>query len=85
MEYVRRRHLWQEVERGAGEEELKAAKHVLNANILTIGFARRATAYKRTDLLLSDPERLAAILKDDKRPVQLVMAAKAHPADEARA
>ena len=82
VEYVRRRHFRQEVERGAGEEELKAAKHVLNANILTIGFARRATAYKRTDLLLSDPERLAAILKNDKRPVQLVMAAKAHPADE---
>jgi starch phosphorylase len=82
VEYVRRRHFRQEVERGAGEEELKAAKHVLNANILTIGFARRATAYKRTDLLLSDPERLAAILKNEKRPVQLVMAAKAHPADE---
>ncbi|MBP7070063.1 MAG: alpha-glucan family phosphorylase [Methanothrix sp.] len=82
VEYVRRRHFRQEVERGAGEEELKAAKHVLNANILTIGFARRATAYKRTDLLLSHPERLAAILKNDKRPVQLVMAAKAHPADE---
>ena len=82
VEYVRRRHFRQEVERGAGEEELKAAKHVLNANILTIGFARRATAYKRTDLLLSDPDRLAAILKNDKRPVQLVMAAKAHPADE---
>ena len=82
VEYVRRRHFRQEVERGAGEEELKAAKHVLNPNFLTIGFARRATAYKRTDLLLSDPERLAAILKNDKRPVQLVMAAKAHPADE---
>jgi len=82
VEYVRRRHFRQEVERGAGEEELKAAKHVLNPNILTIGFARRATAYKRTDLLLSQPDRLAAILKNDKRPVQLVMAAKAHPADE---
>ncbi len=82
VEYVRRRHIRQEVERGAGEEELKVAKHVLNPNILTIGFARRATAYKRTDLLLSDPERLAAILKNVKRPVQLVMAAKAHPADE---
>ena len=82
VEYVRRRHFRQEVERGAGEEELRAAKHVLNANILTIGFARRATAYKRTDLLLSQPDRLAAILMNDKRPVQLVMAAKAHPADE---
>ncbi|MGB7571358.1 MAG: alpha-glucan family phosphorylase [Methanothrix sp.] len=80
--YVRRRHLRQEVERGAGEEEMKRARHVLNPNFLTIGFARRATAYKRTDLLLSHPDRLASILKNSKYPVQLVMAAKAHPSDE---
>lgn len=82
VDYVRRRHFRQEVERGAGEEELKAARHVLNPNFLTIGFARRATAYKRTDLLLSNPDRLAAILKNERYPVQMVMAAKAHPADE---
>ena len=82
VDYVRRRNFRQEVERGAGEEELKVAKHVLNPNILTIGFARRATAYKRTDLLLSNPDRLAAILKNERYPVQMVMAAKAHPADE---
>ncbi len=55
--------------------------HILDPNALTIGFARRATAYKRTDLLLSNPERLAGILQDRRRPVQLVMAAKAHPSD----
>lgn len=81
VEYVRRRHLREEAAWGAGEDELKEAMHILDPNVLTIGFARRATAYKRTDLLLTDPERLAGILQDRKRPVQLVMAAKAHPSD----
>lgn len=82
VEYVRRRSGRQLEERGAGQEELKLARHVLNPNVLTLGFARRATAYKRTDLLLRDPERLIRILGNSQRPVQLVMAAKAHPADE---
>jgi starch phosphorylase len=82
VDYVRRRHTRQLEERGAGQEELKAARHVLNYNVLTLGFARRATAYKRTDLLLRNPEKLIAILTNSKHPVQLVMAAKAHPADE---
>ncbi|MGV8174133.1 MAG: alpha-glucan family phosphorylase [Methanothrix sp.] len=81
VEYVRRRHLREEAAWGAGEEELKEAMHILDPNVLTIGFARRATAYKRTDLLLTDPERLSGILQDQRRPVQLVMAAKAHPSD----
>jgi starch phosphorylase len=54
----------------------------LNYNVLTLGFARRATAYKRTDLLLRNPKKLIAILTNSQRPVQLVMAAKAHPSDE---
>ncbi len=58
VDYVRRRNGRQLQERGAGQEELKLARHILNPNILTLGFARRATAYKRTDLLLRDPERL---------------------------
>jgi glycogen phosphorylase len=82
VDYVRRRHARQLGERGAGQEELKAARHVLNYNVLTLGFARRATAYKRTDLLLKNPERLIAILTNIRQPVQLVMAAKAHPSDE---
>jgi starch phosphorylase len=49
---------------------------------LTIGFARRFATYKRADLLFSDPERLAALLNDAERPLQLVLAGKAHPADE---
>ncbi|MDD1750578.1 MAG: alpha-glucan family phosphorylase [Methanothrix sp.] len=81
LEYVRRRSSRQLQERGAGPEEVKLARHILNPNILTLGFARRATAYKRTDLLLRDPERLIRILTNSQRPAQLVMAAKAHPAD----
>jgi len=82
VDYVRRRHTRQLEERGAGQEELKAARHVLNYNVLTLGFARRATAYKRTDLLLRNPEKLIAILTNSQQPVQLIMAAKAHPSDE---
>ncbi|HPS90608.1 MAG TPA: alpha-glucan family phosphorylase [Methanothrix sp.] len=82
VDYVRRRRARQLQERGAGREELESDKHVLDYNALTLGFARRATAYKRTDLLLSNPERLIAILTNRQRPVQLVMAAKAHPSDE---
>jgi starch phosphorylase len=81
VEYVRRRHARQLQERGASSEAIKTARHVLNPNILTISFARRATAYKRTNFLLKDEQRLIQILTNPKRPVQLVMAAKAHPAD----
>lgn len=81
VEYVRRRHARQLLERGASPEAIKAANHVLNPDILTIGFARRATAYKRTNFLLMDEARLIRILTDQERPVQLVMAAKAHPGD----
>ena len=55
---------------------------VLNPDTLTIGFARRFATYKRaTLLLLSQPERLIAMLNDADRPVQFVFAGKAHPAD----
>jgi len=81
VEYVRKRHARQLQERGASPQVVKAAKHVLNPDILTIGFARRATAYKRTNFLLKDEARLIRILTNQGRPVQLVMAAKAHPGD----
>ena len=54
----------------------------LDPDALTIGFARRFATYKRATLLLSDPERLRSIIADAGRPVQLVFAGKAHPADE---
>jgi starch phosphorylase len=54
----------------------------LDPHALTIGFARRFATYKRADLLFSDPDRLTALLNDAERPLQLVLAGKAHPADE---
>jgi starch phosphorylase len=54
----------------------------LDPEALTIGFARRFATYKRAWLLLSQPDRLAMLLGDPKRPLQIVMAGKAHPADE---
>lgn len=81
VEYARRRHARQMGEHGASPEEIEAARHVLDPNTFTMGFARRATAYKRTNLLLRDEEKLVRILTNRDRPVQLLMAAKAHPAD----
>jgi starch phosphorylase len=66
--------------RGEGLDYAKAAAG-LDANALTLGFARRLAAYKRLDLLVSDPGRLARILNGD-RPCQLLVAGKAHPRDE---
>jgi starch phosphorylase len=51
--------------------------------VLTLGFARRFATYKRPNLLLHDPERLIRILKNPQRPAQLILAGKAHPADQA--
>jgi starch phosphorylase len=53
----------------------------LNADVFTIGFARRATAYKRADLLFSDPDHLQAIV-NSQGPLQIIYAGKAHPRDE---
>jgi starch phosphorylase len=55
---------------------------LLDPSVLTIGFARRFATYKRADLILHDTERLKALLNDRWRPVQLVFAGKAHPADD---
>jgi len=67
--------------RGTYHAELNWAEEVLDPEALIIGFARRFAAYKRGDLLLQQPERLVRLLKDRKRPVQLVFAGKAHPRD----
>ncbi|MBI3607145.1 MAG: alpha-glucan family phosphorylase [Nitrospirae bacterium] len=69
--------------KGATESELSRADEVLNPDILTIGFARRFVPYKRATLLLRDPDRLAALLNDSNRPVQIIYAGKAHPRDDA--
>ncbi|MGY5763743.1 alpha-glucan family phosphorylase [Brachybacterium sp. DNPG3] len=67
--------------RGADEAELAWTDGVLDPEILTIGFARRVSTYKRLTLMLNDPERLRRILLDEERPVQIVIAGKSHPAD----
>ena len=68
---------------GASESDLAWTDEVLDPRILTIGFARRFATYKRASLLLSDPERLKALLLSPDRPVQFVFSGKAHPADDA--
>ncbi len=59
-----------------------AAGTLLDPNALTLGFARRFTGYKRPELIFHNPDRLNAILNASRRPVQIVFAGKAHPADE---
>jgi starch phosphorylase len=61
---------------------LDAARTVFNPNALTIGFARRFATYKRADLFFRVIDELAELMNDTQRPVQLVFAGKAHPADE---
>jgi starch phosphorylase len=69
-------------QRGASEAELTWIDDVLDENVLTIGFARRVPSYKRLTLMLNDPEQLSRLLNDPEQPVQIVVAGKAHPADE---
>jgi glycogen phosphorylase len=69
--------------RGAPKPAVEYADEVLSPDALTIGFARRFASYKRATLLLRDPERLARILNDPDRPVQILYAGKAHPQDDA--
>ena len=67
---------------GAAPEAVDEAKHLFDPNALTLGFARRFAPYKRPNLLLHDPDRLLRLLSDPRRPVQLILAGKAHPADQ---
>ena len=66
---------------GESPTTLRQVRHVLDPDALVIGFARRFATYKRADLLFRDEERLGRILSSSERPVQIVMAGKAHPAD----
>lgn len=81
VNYARRRVARQLGQRGADPETIARASHILDPNVLTLGFARRFTEYKRPNLLLHNPERLVNILTNPDRPAQLVVAGKAHPAD----
>ena len=82
VDYARRRLQRQLSQRGHSEEFIGVVRHALDPNVLTLGFARRFTEYKRPAMLLSQPERLARLLCDAARPVQLIIAGKAHPRDE---
>ncbi|MER7490139.1 glycosyltransferase family 1 protein [Streptomyces sp. NPDC126497] len=69
-------------QRGAGTAELGWIDGVLDPDVLTIGFARRVPSYKRLTLMLRDRDRLTKLLLHPERPVQIVVAGKAHPADD---
>ena len=81
--FVRERARVRFVEEDAGTARVVAGGAMLDPNALTIGFARRFTGYKRPDLIFRDRDRLARLIGDSRRPVQLVFAGKAHPADDA--
>ena len=81
VDYARERLARHYAAAGASAETIEEAKHLFDPKILTLGFARRFATYKRPNLLLHDPERLLRLLSNPQRPVQLMIAGKAHPAD----
>ncbi len=83
VRFVRLRTQRQMAAYGAAHEDIERARSMFDPNALTLGFARRFATYKRPNLLLHDPERLAKILTNQQHPVQFVLAGKAHPADQA--
>src|SRR6185503_4733268 len=80
--FIRDRVFETRLARGDSDDYIEAARTMFDPAVLTIGFARRIAGYKRWDLLLSDPDRLARIINDAERPVQFVFAGKAHPQDQ---
>jgi starch phosphorylase len=83
VEYARERLSRQLAASGASPEAVEGAKHLFDPNTLTLGFARRFATYKRPDLLLHNRVRLLRLLGNPERPVQLIIAGKAHPEDQA--
>ena len=83
IDYARQRLARHFAAAGASTETVEQAKHLFDPNALTLGFARRFATYKRPNLLLHDPARLLRLLSNLQRPVQLIIAGKAHPADQA--
>ena len=80
IRFVRRR-LQIQAERLGQRDMEKQIEHILDPDVLTIGCARRFATYKRGDLILSQPERLAKLINDARRPIQIIFAGKAHPMD----
>ena len=83
LDYARDRVVLELTSRAASAEDVARVRESFPPDVLTLGFARRFAAYKRPNLLLHNPERLLRILNDHERPVQLIVAGKAHPADQA--
>lgn len=81
VDYARERLARQFAGYGGAASDVVAAGRILDPDTLTMGFARRFATYKRPNLLLHDPERLVRILTSAQRPVQLILAGKAHPQD----
>ncbi|MCC6695868.1 MAG: alpha-glucan family phosphorylase [Candidatus Hydrogenedentes bacterium] len=81
VNFARRRLIAQLSKRGASHAEIAAAGEVLDPEAIIIGFARRFATYKRANLFLTDPERFIHLLKNDGRPVQMIIAGKSHPQD----
>ncbi len=81
IRYTRSHLQRQHLRLGEGSVQIAEFEHMLNPNALTIGFARRFATYKRATLIFHDPERLRRILNNPERPVQIIFAGKAHPAD----
>ncbi|MFO7527306.1 MAG: alpha-glucan family phosphorylase [Marinobacter sp.] len=82
IHYLRRRLASQHCEHNPGNDPVAACGLLLDNETLTLGFARRFTDYKRPNLLLSDPDRLLTLLNHRDKPVQIVLAGKAHPYDK---
>ncbi len=82
LAFVRRRISRQCRRRGESDDAVEAARNILDPNILTLGFARRFATYKRAAMIFNDFDRLAAMVNDPQRPMQIIFAGKAHPADE---
>src|SRR5208337_1363181 len=83
VEYARERLSRQLVASGRPPKVIDEVKHLFAPDALTLGFARRFATYKRPNLLLHNPERLLGLLTNPERPVQLIIAGKAHPEDQA--
>ncbi|MEX0915792.1 MAG: alpha-glucan family phosphorylase [Wenzhouxiangellaceae bacterium] len=83
IDYVRERLSRERAAAGATLDAIESGRQALDPKALTIGFARRFATYKRPDLLLRNPAKLLQLLSDPERPLQIVLAGKAHPADAA--
>ncbi len=81
LAFVRRRVSRQCRRRGESDEMVEAGRNILDPDVLTLGFGRRFATYKRAALLLTDPDWLDKLVNDPHRPVQIIFAGKAHPAD----